>query len=69
MAFKKKTRKSTRKGLVETLLSLGVLFTCLLFFAKLMGGKLSWLEVFAPFVAASFISFIISILKTVLKRI
>lgn len=68
---KKRIRKTVTKktGFKQVLISLGLLFTSVLFIIKIFTGSMGWLEVFAPVMIVFFIIFLLSALKTVLKRI
>jgi len=63
-------RKATKKRDVGTVLTLlGIIFSIMMFIVKLLGGSMSWVEIFVPLLIAFLIVFVISVLKAVLKRI
>jgi len=67
---KRITRKTVKKktGFKQVLISLGILFSTILFIIKILTGSIGWFEVFAPVIIAFFIIFLLSALKTVLRR-
>ncbi len=70
MAKRRTTKSRTKKREVKTvLISLGIVFSIIMFVVKLIGGSIGWFEVFAPLLIAFFIVFVISILKTVLNKV
>lgn len=62
-------RRAKKRDVKTVLISLGILFTVIMFVVKLIGGNIGWFEVFAPLLIAFFIAFIISALKTMLNRV
>jgi hypothetical protein len=68
---KRKTKKTTanQTGLKQTLILLGIIFSSVLFIIKLVTGRVGWFEVFAPVVIAFFIVFLLSVMKSILRKI
>jgi glucan phosphoethanolaminetransferase (alkaline phosphatase superfamily) len=68
---KRRTKKITTKGrsLKEVLILLGILFSAILFIIKVITGGIGWLEVFAPVLITFFIVFLLSVLKTALRKV
>lgn len=65
-----KTRTKTKqKGIKQVLISLGMLFSAILFIIKVITGGIGWFEVFAPVIIAFFIVFLLSALKTMLRKV
>ncbi len=60
-------KKKRKRNFSNTLISLGVAFTIVLFVVKIIVGRLGWLDVFAPLLIAFFIIFLLSVLKTAVK--
>jgi cell shape-determining protein MreD len=63
---KKKKRKT---GFITILLYLGIVFTGILFMVKLVFKSVSWLDVFAPLLITFFIIFLLSVVKTAVKKV
>lgn len=68
---KRRTKKTTTKGrsLKEVLILLGILFTAILFMIKMIAGGIGWFEVFTPVLIAFFIVFLLSVLRTALRKV
>lgn len=68
---KRRTKKATAKnmGFKQILVSLGILFSVFLFIIKLFIRHTSWVEVFTPISIALFIVFLISVVKTAVRKI
>lgn len=68
---KRKTKKTTanQTGLKQALILLGITFSGILFIIKLVTGGVGWFEVFAPVVIAFFIVFLLSVMKSILRKI
>jgi len=68
---KRKIKKTTtnQTGIKQALISLGILFSVILFLIKIITGSVGWLEVFAPVMIAGFIVFLLNGLKAMLRKI
>ncbi|MCX2483763.1 hypothetical protein [Pedobacter sp. MR2016-24] len=68
---KRRTKKTTahQTGFKKAVISLGILFSVILFLIKIITGSMGWFEVFAPVLIAFFILFMLSVLRTVLRKI
>ncbi|WP_157263145.1 hypothetical protein [Pedobacter sp. R20-19] len=66
---KRRTRKTKQKGFKEILILLGMLFSCILFVIKIIFGRIGWLEVFAPVLIVFLILFLLSVLKTAVRKV
>lgn len=68
---KRKTKKTTanQTSLKQALILLGITFSGVLFIIKLVMGGVGWFEVFAPVVIAFFIVFLLSVMKSILRKI
>lgn len=68
---KRKTKKTTanQTSLKQALILLGITFSGVLFIIKLVTGMVGWFEVFAPVVIAFFIVFLLSALRSILRKI
>jgi hypothetical protein len=68
---KRKTKKTTanQTGLKQALILLGIIFSSVLFIIKLITGGISWFEVFAPVVIVFFIVFLLSAIRSILRKI
>lgn len=66
---KRRTRKTKQRGFKEILILLGVLFSCILFIIKIIFGRIGWLEVFAPVIIIFLILFLLSVLKTAVRKV
>jgi len=66
---KRRTKKTKQRGFKEILILLGMLFSSILFIIKIIIGRIGWLEVFAPIVTIFCILFILSVLKTALRKV
>lgn len=68
---KRKSKKTTanQTSIKQVLISLGILFSTILFLIKVITGSVGWLEVFAPVVIAFFIVFLLSALKTIIRKV
>ncbi|WP_025142199.1 hypothetical protein [Pedobacter jeongneungensis] len=66
---KRRTRKTKQRGFKEILILLGMLFSCILFIIKIIFGRIGWLEVFAPVIVVFLILFLLSVLKTAVRKV
>ncbi|WP_293307738.1 hypothetical protein [Pedobacter sp. UBA5917] len=66
---KRRTKKTKQRGFKEILILLGMLFSGILFIIKIIFGRIGWLEVFAPVIIVFFIFFLLSLLKTALRKV
>ena len=66
---KRRTKKTKQKGFKEILILLGMLFSSILFIIKIIIGRIGWLEVFAPVIIVFLILFLLSVLKTALRKV
>ena len=68
---KRRTKKDkiNQTGFKQVLISLGILFSVILFMIKLITGGIDWFEVFAPVIVAFFIVFAITALKAIFRKI
>lgn len=66
---KRRTRKTKQRGFKEILILLGMLFSCILFIIKIIFGRIGWLEVFAPVIIVFLILFLLSVLKTAVRKV
>jgi hypothetical protein len=62
---KKNSKKSDFK---TTIIYLGILFSIILFFVKIVLGVVGWVSVFAPVLIAFFIVYLFSALKNKIKN-
>jgi len=65
---KRRTRKTKQRGFKEILVLLGMLFSSILFIIKSIFRSIGWLEVFAPVVIVFLILFLLSVLKTAVRK-
>ncbi|WP_316839830.1 hypothetical protein [Pedobacter gandavensis] len=65
----KRRSKKNRIGFNRVLISLGILFTAILFIIRVIFGTVSWFEVFAPVIIAFFIVFLLTALKSALRKV
>ena len=63
---KKRTKQT---GVKQILISLGILFSAILFIIKVITGSIGWLEVFAPVIIAFLLIFLLSALKAALRKV
>jgi len=66
---KRRTRKTKQRGFKEILILLGMLFSSILFIIKIIFGPIGWLEVFAPVIIIFLILFLLSVLKTAVRKV
>jgi len=68
---KRRTKKTAahQTGFKKAVISLGILFSMILFLIKIIAGSIGWFEVFAPVLIAFFILFLLSLLRMVLRKI
>ncbi len=69
MAKRRAQKRAKQRGIKEVLISLGILFSSILFIVKLIMGSIGWLEVFAPILIAFFIVFLLTVLKSIFNKI
>lgn len=62
-------KRTTRRGLQDVLISLGILLTSILLIIKYIWGGISWLEVFTPVMIVFFIYFLLAVLKIVYNKL
>jgi len=65
-------RKKTsvyQAGINEVVILLGLLFSAVLFIIKVITGSVSWFEIFTPVIIAFLIVFLLSVLKTTLRKL
>lgn len=65
----KRKNKKNRIGFNQVLISLGILFTSMLFIIKMIIGRIGWFEVFTPVMIAFFIIFLLNTLKSILRKV
>jgi len=63
---KRKNKKSDFKTII---VSLGILFSIILFVVKIIFGSVGWLSVFAPVIFAFLIVFLLTVLRDTIKKI
>jgi len=63
---KRKNKKSDFKTII---VSLGILFSIILFIVKIIFGSVGWLSVFAPVIFAFLIVFLLTVLRDTIKKI
>ncbi|WP_344851657.1 hypothetical protein [Pedobacter jeongneungensis] len=66
---KRRTKKTKQRGFKEILILLGMLFSCILFIIRIIFGRIGWLEVFAPVIIIFLILFLLSVLKTAVRKV
>ncbi|MFC1222752.1 hypothetical protein ACFE6N_03025 [Pedobacter sp. BG31] len=66
---KRRTRKTKKRGFKEVLILLAMLFSGILFIIKIIFGRIGWLEVFAPVIIVFLILFLLSVLKTAVRKV
>lgn len=66
---KRRTKKTKQRGFKEILILLGMLFSSILFIIKIFIGRIGWLEVFAPVIIVFLILFLLSVLKTAVRKV
>jgi len=66
---KRRTKKTKQRGFKEILILLGMLFSSILFIIKIFIGRIGWLEVFAPVIIVFMILFLLSVLKTAVRKV
>ncbi|WP_442591222.1 hypothetical protein ACSBL2_08315 [Pedobacter sp. AW31-3R] len=70
MAKRRSKKATARSGsLKKTVVSLGILFSIILFIIKIITGSVGWFEVFTPVVIAFFIVFVLFAIRAVLHKI
>jgi hypothetical protein len=62
-------RRTKQTGIKQILISLGILFSAILFIIKVITGGIGWLEVFAPVIIAFLIIFLLSAIKAALRKV
>ena len=62
-------RKNKKKDFKTVIISLGILFSVILFVLKIIFGSVGWLSVFAPVIFAFLIVFLLAVLKDTIKKI
>jgi hypothetical protein len=62
-------RKSKKRDFKTIIISLGILFSIILFVVKIIFGSVGWLSVFAPVIFAFLIVFLLAVLKDTIKKI
>ena len=66
---RKKPVSNKKRNISDVLITLGILFTFILFSVKITIGSVGWLGVFAPVIMAFFIVFVLAALKAVIRKI
>lgn len=56
-------------GIKTVLISLGILFSVILFLIRLVTDGIGWFEVFAPVLITFLLIFLLSALRTVMRKI
>ena len=62
-------RKNKKRDFKTIIVSLGILFSIILFVVKIIFGSVGWLSVFAPVIFAFLIVFLLAVLKDTIKKI
>ena len=62
-------RKNKKKDFKTVIISLGILFSVILFVLKIIFGSVGWLSVFAPVIFAFLIVFLLTVLRDTIKKI
>jgi hypothetical protein len=62
-------RKNKKKDFKTIIVSLGILFSIILFVVKIIFGSVGWFSVFAPVVFAFLIVFLLTVLKDTIKKL
>lgn len=68
----KRRRKKTsayQAGINQVVILLGLMFTAVLFIIRVIAGGVGWFEIFTPVIVAFFIVFLLSVLRTTLKKL
>ena len=70
MAQRRRKKTSVyQAGINQVVILLGVLFSAVLFIIKLITGGVGWFQIFTPVLIAFFVVFLLSVLKTALKKL
>ena len=62
-------RRTKRTGIKQVLISLGILFSVILFIIKVVTGGIGWFGVFAPVIITFFIVFLLSAIRSILRKV
>ncbi|MFN8297267.1 MAG: hypothetical protein U0T69_13805 [Chitinophagales bacterium] len=62
-------RKNKKRDFKTIIVSLGILFSIILFVVKIIFGSVGWLSVFAPVIFAFLIVFLLTVLRDTIKKI